>query len=339
MPRVREQSVIYSHRRVLVTGCAGFLGSHLAGRLLHEGARVVGVDSFTSYYGKQVKRKNLEPLLEHPHFEFRRLDLSRDPIEGLLTGVEVVYHLAGQPGVRGSFGTGFGAYLRHNIEASQRLLDAAADHPLTAFVYASSSSVYGENPMFPTPEDAPKQPLSPYGMTKLACEHIAEVYFRTRGVPAVGLRYFSSYGPRQRPDMAFARFIAQLIAGKPITLYGGGSQLRDFTYVDDVVEGTLLAAARGRPGAVYNIGGGSPVTLWNAVQRIGRILDRRIEIQSLPPVPEEAPRTGADLSLARKELGFGPAVDLATGLRRQVEAALYDDERARHKGSRYRAAT
>jgi UDP-glucuronate 4-epimerase len=326
-------------QRVLVTGCAGFLGSHLCQRLLRDGVKVLGVDCFTDYYGKDVKKANLAGLLEHPRFEFRRIDLSRDPLESLLTGVQIVYHLAGQPGVRGSFGAGFRNYMRHNLEASQRLLDAAADHPMTAFVYASSSSVYGENPAFPTPEDAPKQPLSPYGMTKLATEQISDVYFRTRGIPVIGLRYFSAYGPRQRPDMAFSRFIAQILAGKPITLYGGGAQVRDFTYVDDAVEGTLLAGARGRPGAVYNVGGGSPVTLRDAVDHLIRLLRRPIEIQALPSVPEEPPRTGADLALARDELGFRPTVSLLTGLRRQVDAALGDAARAKRKRLRYRAAT
>src|SRR5437899_9297167 len=197
------------HARALVTGCAGFIGSRLVERLLEEGTTVLGVDSFTNFYAREMKKANMTAFREHPAFELQRLDLSRDRLDGLLNGVDVVYHLAAQPGVRGSFGASFRTYARHNIEATQRLLEQAIETPLQAFVYASSSSVYGDEVPTPTPEDAPTTPLSPYGMTKVAVEQLAGVYFRSHGVPVVGLRYFSVFGPRQRPDLAFSRFIGQ----------------------------------------------------------------------------------------------------------------------------------
>lgn len=323
------------HGRVLVTGCAGFIGSRLVERLLYDGTSVVGVDSLTDYYSRDVKKSNLRRFRDHPGFTFRRLDLSREPLDGLLADVDVVYHLAGQPGVRASFGAGFSKYLRHNIEASQRLLEAAIAQPLEAFVYASSSSVYGDLDDRPTAEDSPRRPRSPYGMTKLAVEELAAVYLRNHGIPVVGLRYFTVYGPGQRPDMAFARFITQLLAGQKLTVYGTGDQVRDFTYVDDAVRGTIAAAARGTPGAVYNIGGGHPVALRDAYEMLGRILERDVEILSLPEVPGDVKRTGADGTLAREQLGFEPQIALEGGLRAQVKAVVRELPKARRRARRW----
>jgi nucleoside-diphosphate-sugar epimerase len=323
------------HGKVLVTGCAGFIGSRLVERLLYDGTSVVGVDTFTDYYAKETKKSNLRRFRDHPGFTFRRLDLSRDSLAGLLADVDVVYHLAGQPGVRASFGAAFSKYLRHNVEATQRLLESAIGQPLESFVYASSSSVYGDLEEYPTAEDAPRRPRSPYGMTKVAAEELADVYLRNHGVPVVGLRYFTVYGPGQRPDMAFARFIAQLLAGHQLTVYGDGHQVRDFTYVDDVVRGTIAAGAKGTPGAVYNVGGGHPVELHEAYNLLGEILERPVEVLTLPAAPGDVLRTGADGTRAREELGFRPEIALADGLRTQVKAALRELPKARRRARRW----
>lgn len=322
------------HGRALVTGCAGFIGSRLVERLLYDGTTVIGVDSLTDYYAKELKKANLRRFREHPGFEFRRLDLSRDELDGLLNDVDVVYHLAGQPGVRASFST-FNKYVRHNIEATQRLLQAAIDQPLEALVYASSSSVYGDAAVHPTPEDAPRRPCSPYGMTKVATEELAGVYQRNHGVPVVGLRYFTIYGPGQRPDMAFARFIGQLLAGHPLTIFGDGGQIREFTYVDDAVRATIAASARGRPGMVYNIGGGRPVELRSACEILTEIVGRPLDVQSLPPAQGDVRETGADGTRAREDLGFEPQVSLEDGLRTQVKAAVRDLPKARRRARRW----
>jgi UDP-glucuronate 4-epimerase len=336
MPRVPIPGDFHvPHGRVLVTGCAGFIGSRLVERLLYDGTSVVGIDSLTDYYSRDVKKVNLRRFRDHPGFTFRRLDLSREPLDGLLNDVDVVYHLAGQPGVRASFGAGFSKYLRHNIEASQRLLEAAIGQPLEALVYASSSSVYGDLGSFPTAEDAPRCPRSPYGMTKLAVEELAAVYLRNHGVPAIGLRYFTVYGPGQRPDMAFARFISQLLAGQQLTVYGDGAQVRDFTYVDDAVRGTIAAAARGHPGSVYNIGGGHPTSLRDAYEMLGRILERKVEVRSLPAVPGDVRQTGADGTLAREQLEFEPQIVLPDGLSAQVKAVLRELPKARRRARRW----
>lgn len=319
------------HARVLVTGCAGFIGSHLTQHLLSQSIAVRGVDSFTSFYARETKKRNLNDVRNHPGFELHRVDLSRDPLETLLNGVDAVYHLAGQPGVRPSFGAGFSRYLRHNVEATQRLLEECVDRPIQAFVYASSSSVYGERPSFPTPEDAPRDPVSPYGMTKKATEDLAGVYFRTHGIPVIGLRYFTVYGPRQRPDMAFNRFIAQLVAGLPVTVYGDGLQLRDFTYVDDIVRATVLAARRGVPSAVYNVGGGKQVTLLDALSLLGDLLERPVKIQHLPAAPGDVRATGADGTRAREVLGFTPETALRDGLAAQIDAAQREAPRRRRR--------
>jgi UDP-glucose 4-epimerase len=317
-------STIYN-RRALVTGCAGFLGSHLSERLLLDGYEVVGVDCFTDYYAREIKESNIARLREEPRFTLLEMDLSSDPVEGILEGVDEVYHLAAQAGVRGSFGDSFELYVRNNVQATQRLLEQAARNPVEAFVYASSSSVYGDATASPTPEDAPRQPISPYGMTKVATEDIAGVYHRNHGVPAVGLRYFTAYGPRQRPDMAFNRFIRSALAGKPIAILGDGMQVRDFTYVDDVVEGTCAASARGKAGSVYNIGGGQPVTLLETIGMLEQLLERRIVVEHRPAARGDVRRTGADATLADRQLGMTPSVALVEGLAAEVEWMLAAD--------------
>ena len=308
--------------RDLVTGCAGFLGSHLSERLVSAGHEVIGVDCFTSYYARAMKEQNLERLRHEPGFHMLELDLARDPLDGLLEGVDRVFHLAAQAGVRGSFGERFAGYVRNNVVATQRLLEQAARAQPGAFVYASSSSVYGNAARYPTTELAERRPVSPYGMTKVSTEELAGVYMRCFGVRVVGLRYFTAYGPRQRPDMAFSTFFSRVLAGKPVPVNGDGRQVRDFTFVDDVVDGTLAAALHGRPGAVYNIGGGAPVRLLDALGLIGDLTGLPVEIESRRCQLGDARRTGCDGGLARRELGFDPRTDLRDGLAAQLEWLL-----------------
>jgi nucleoside-diphosphate-sugar epimerase len=307
---------------VLVTGCAGFLGSHLSERLTHSGIEVLGVDRFSDYYPRQRKESNLDRLRGSGRFTLFELDLGSDPLEGVVEGVDTVFHLAAQPGVRGSFGTSFARYVHDNVLATQRLLEASAAAEVEAFVYASSSSVYGNCTSYPTSEDMQRAPISPYGLTKVATEELAAVYGRLDGIPAVGLRYFTAYGPRQRPDMAFARFIASALTGEPVKILGNGSQMRDFTFVDDVVEGTIAAARKGTPGAVYNIGGGTQVRLLEALTKIEELLGVKIEIEHLPDARGDVRRTCSDPRRATAELDFTPRVSLDQGLARQVEWTL-----------------
>jgi UDP-glucuronate 4-epimerase len=308
--------------RVLVTGVAGFIGSHLSEHLVAAGCDVLGVDCLTDYYDPVIKTANLTRLMDEPTFEFRTTDLAEDDLSGLLDGVSHVIHLAGQPGVRLSFGEGFGVYVRQNVLATQRLLEEAVLAGVTRFAYASSSSVYGDAPSYPTHEGSPLAPVSPYGMTKLATEELAKVYHRNFDVPVVGLRYFTVYGPRQRPDMAFTRFLSRAVAGDPLPIYGTGRQVRDFTYVDDIVNGTILAADRGGPGCAYNLGGGHPVELREALDLISELLGHPIALNWEPSGTGEATRTGCDGDLAREELGFEPKTQLRDGLAAQLEWVL-----------------
>ena len=308
--------------RVLVTGCAGFIGSHVAERLLEDGHEVVGADCLTAFYDPARKARTLERLSDHHGFEQRRIDLAGEPLDELLDGVEAVFHLAGQPGVRQSFDDP-APYVRNNVNATRRLLAAAGRASLAAFVYASSSSIYGDGaaPRRMRESDRPA-PLSPYAHTKVAVERLAEAAFRDHGVPTIGMRYFSVYGPRQRPDMAFQRFLERAVRGEPLEILGDGSQRRDFTYVGDVVEATLSAARRGRPGAVYNVGGGQPATLSRVISLLGELLERELTIDYRRPAPGDPHATAADTGRARRELGFEPRTELARGVALQLDWLL-----------------
>lgn len=308
-----------SERVALVTGAAGFIGSHLCARLVRDGWRVRGVDCFTPYYDPAQKERNVAGLAREPRFELKRVDLGGADLRGLLDGVDTAWHLAAQAGVRGSWGRSFAEYTAQNINATQRLLEAAVGSGLRCFVCASSSSVYGEAPTYPMPEDGPLRPISPYGVTKLAAEHLARLYALAHGVPTVSLRYFTVYGPRQRPDMAFHRFFRAILGGEDLTLFGDGSQTRDFTFVDDVTEASLLAAEHGKPGAVYNISGGSRTTVQEAIRMMERITGKTARVVRFPGQSGDPHDTGGDSSRAREQLGFHPRVGLEEGLGRMAD--------------------
>jgi nucleoside-diphosphate-sugar epimerase len=313
-------------KRALVTGCAGFLGSHLSEQLIARGAEVIGVDRFSDYYDPQLKERNVEQLLDQPEFELVRANLATDPLDELLDGVDAVFHLAARAGVRGSFGTAFADYLADNVLATQRLLEASVGRDLQAFVYASSSSIYGHAAKRVS-ESAPRRAVSAYGATKMAVEDLASLYHRTEGLPVVGLRYFTVYGPRQRPDMAFARFIDHALSRDPIPLYGDGSQMRDFTFVEDVIGATVAAGVVGRPGLVYNIGAGTPTRLMDAISMLQELLGMPISVTREAQVRGDARHTNSDGARAGVELGFKARWSLRSGLARQVEWTL--DEGAR----------
>jgi|SRR5581483_11918610 len=300
--------------KALVTGAAGFIGSTLAERLCADGVDVVGIDCFTDYYPRAIKERNLAALRRHPRFRFVEAAIQEADLGALLDDRTHVFHLAAQAGVRKSWGREFRVYTINNIEATQALLEACAGRPLERVVYASSSSVYGDAVALPMREDALPQPVSPYGVTKLSAEQLCYLYHVNHGVPTVSLRYFTVYGPRQRPDMGIHRFLRATLAGEPITLYGDGEQTRDFTFVADAVEATVSAAERGRPGRVYNIGGGSRATINEVLALIERVAGRRPRILADAAQKGDMRHTYADTSLARTDLGFAPSVSLEEGL-------------------------
>jgi nucleoside-diphosphate-sugar epimerase len=301
--------------KALVTGGAGFIGSHLSERLLSEGADVVAIDCFTDYYPRPVKERNLAGLIGRPGYRFVEDALGTADLAALLEGRTHVFHLAAQAGVRKSWGRDFQTYTELNVDATQRLLEACVGRPLERVVYASSSSVYGDDAPLPMTEDLRLQPVSPYGVTKLAAEHLCHLYFANHGVPTVSLRYFTVYGPRQRPDMGFHRFFSAVLDGRPVTQYGDGLQTRDFTFVADAVSATAAAAVRGVLGGVYNIGGGSRVSLRDVFALIGRVSGRPVHIDNQEAQKGDMRDTYADTSRARADLGFAPTVDLEQGLR------------------------
>jgi len=304
--------------RCLVTGAAGFIGSHLCEALLARGDEVLGVDCLTDYYDPARKRGNLAGAFESG-LEFSQLDLARHALDEVVDGVDVVFHLAAQPGVRPSWGADFDVYSRRNIVATQRLLEALRAGGVR-FVFASSSSVYGNRARAPARESDRPAPVSPYGLTKAACEELVGVYRRVHGLSAVSLRYFTIYGPRQRPEMAFASFIGALLAGRQLDVLGDGRQSRDFTYVSDAVAATIASADHGTEPA-YNISGGSSSTVLETIAQIERLSGRRAFLRFWPSARGDAYRTDGDLTLARRDLGYTPEVELADGLARQLEAA------------------
>jgi UDP-glucose 4-epimerase len=301
--------------KALVTGVAGFIGSTLAERLVGEGTDVVGIDCFTDYYPRAVKERNISGLLTKPNFRFVESRIQDVNLPSLLQDRTHVFHLAAQAGVRKSWGKDFAIYTVNNIEATQALLEAACGmRDLERFVYSSSSSVYGDLVAMPMREDALPQPVSPYGVSKLAAEQLCYLYHANYGVPTVSLRYFTVYGPRQRPDMGFHKFLRATILGEPITVYGDGDQTRDFTFVSDAVSANVAAATRGVPGRVYNIGGGSRVSVNDVLEMIARVSGRKPAVTVDPVQKGDMRHTYADTSLARTDLGYAPTVGLEQGL-------------------------
>lgn len=303
----------------VVTGAAGFIGSHLAETLLSRGDRVIGVDHLNDYYDPLLKRKNLAHLTHHPSFHLIEADIQQVDWSTLLVGVDVVYHQAAQAGVRASWGSGFSIYTERNITATQRLLEAAKEaKQLKRLVFASSSSVYGDAETLPTHELICPKPVSPYGITKLAAEQLCLLYQRNFGVPTTVLRYFTVYGPRQRPDMAFHKFFKAALEGGSIAVYGDGQQTRDFTFVSDAVAANLAAAETpGAIGEVFNIGGGSRVALTEILATIEQLVGEPLRRDMMKAAIGDARHTAADVSKAQSILGYSPQVALPEGLAKE----------------------
>ena len=300
--------------KYVVTGAAGFLGSHVAEALNTAGDEVVAIDIFTDYYDPALKEANAAEL------DVLRVDLAEDALADAVANVDGVFHLAGQPGVRASFGESFELYVRRNVLATQRLFEAAAEADVRV-VWASSSSVYGEAETYPTSEDVVPRPVSPYGITKLACEHLARAYERAFGLEVVTLRYFTLYGPRQRPDMAFSKLISALLEDRVFELYGDGSASRSFTYVADGVAATTASMRGAEPGSVFNVGGGSEATMRDVIRLLDDAAGRRLRVARRPRQAGDVGRTNADIRRISANLGWEPRVSLHEGLIAQLEWA------------------
>ncbi|HEX7880552.1 MAG TPA: NAD-dependent epimerase/dehydratase family protein [Candidatus Eisenbacteria bacterium] len=303
----------------LVTGAAGFIGSHLTQALLAKGWRVRGADCFTNYYPAAFKKANLEAIGDSDDFEFNEIDLETADMDFLCDGVTVVFHQAAQPGVRASWGKEFEVYLRQNIGVTQRLLEHFKEKPITKFVYASSSSVYGEAVSLPMKETDRPQPYSPYGVSKLAAEHLCRLYTRNYALPTVSLRYFTVCGPRQRPDMAFHKLVRAMLRDEEFAIYGEGDQTRDFTYVGDAVAANIAAAEVGKPGEVYNIGGGARISLKDAIALLEQAAGKKARVRFEEKQKGDPSHTVADTTRAREDLGYDPKTPLAEALRLEYD--------------------
>ena len=304
--------------KAMVTGAAGFIGSNLSKRLLEEGYTVLGIDSFEDHYPRWIKEKNLAGLKQNPGFTFVEDSLLELDLKYMVKEVDYVFHLAAQTGVRGSFGQFFDIYVRNNIMATQRLLEASKDSRIKKFVFASSSSVYGNTPALPAQETSVLMPFSPYGVTKMASEQLVKVYNNNFGVPSVSLRYFTVYGHGQRPDMAFHKFIKAMREDKPIIVYGDGRQTRDFTCVSDIVRANMLALAA-PAGTVFNVGGGLRIGLSEVIDMIGSLMKAKPRIDFQPSQKGDVVDTSADLTRAKEILGYVPQVSLEQGLLQEIE--------------------
>lgn len=307
--------------RCLITGVAGFIGSHLAERLLKLGYEVMGVDAFIDYYPRHIKETNMSGIMGNPSFKFLEADLNAINLDEVIDGCDYIFHQAAQAGVRASWGKEFRIYTDCNIKATQSLLEASLEKGIKKFVYASSSSVYGDTRELPMREGNFVQPISPYGVTKLAGEHLVCLYAKNFNLPCMSLRYFTVYGPRQRPDMAFHRFIKACLEDKELTIYGDGEQTRDFTYISDIVNANIQAAESEAVGEVYNIGGGSRVSLNQTLNVLEGIAGKKIRRRHIETQKGDVPHTYADISKARMCLGYQSRVGLEEGLREQFENA------------------
>ncbi|GAB6173411.1 NAD-dependent epimerase/dehydratase family protein [Paradesulfitobacterium aromaticivorans] len=304
--------------RVLVTGAAGFIGSSLSEKLLGQGYDVRGIDSYTDYYGREFKERNIAFLTKFKNFKLIEEDILTTDLTKLTDGVEVIFHLAAQAGVRSSWGSEFNIYLNNNVLTTQRLLEASRSSKIRKFVYASSSSVYGNAEKLPVTEGASTRPFSPYGVSKLAGEHLCSLYYQNYGIPTVSLRYFTVYGPRQRPDMAFHKFIKAVLSGQSISIFGEGTQTRDFTFISDIVDATFQAM-NAPSGKVYNVGGGNRVSVLDVINLLREISEKEVKIEFMPRQEGDVRDTLSDISETRVDLNYMPKVSLRDGLRSQFQ--------------------
>ena len=313
----------------IVTGAAGFIGSHLCQRLLNEGFSVTGIDSFNNYYPKWIKEKNIQPFKKHNNFRLISDNLNNIDLKPLLHDADYVFHIAAQAGVRSSWGKDFFGYTDNNISATQKLLEASIDSGIHKLVYASSSSVYGLCPELPMTESSPLLPHSPYGVTKLAGENLCRLYFKNFDVPTVSLRFFTVYGPGQRPDMAFHKFFKALLENSSIPLFGDGKQTRDFTYIDDIVEANIQSLEKGNPGEVYNVGGGNRKQIIDIFPILEKISGKEVRLKREDRQKGDVVHTFADINRAKEDLNFSPKVLLDEGLSREWEwiQILYSKKR------------
>jgi UDP-glucose 4-epimerase len=300
--------------KTIVSGAAGFVGSHLCEALIDAGHEVVGIDSFLDYYPRWIKEMNVSGLQKSPRFRLVEQNLLDIDWPKMLDGADVFFHLAAQAGVRASWSKNFVVYTKNNIEVTQMILEEAKNAKLRKFVFASTSSIYGDTEDIPMKETSLVKPVSPYGVTKLAAESLCYLYWKSFGVPCVSLRYFTVYGPRQRPDMAFYRFLLAIFEKRPILVFEDGNQTRDFTFIQDIVKGTMLAAHEGQPGKVYNLGGGSRITVREVLQMLGEITGAAPEVTYVEKQKGDMRHTFASTELARKDFGYEPAVKLKDGL-------------------------
>jgi UDP-glucose 4-epimerase len=301
----------------LVTGAAGFIGSHLCKKLLRDGAHIVALDAFTDFYARSIKENNIRDLIRHPHFQFIAADILDQDLDKIMEKADIVYHFAAQPGVRTSWGSNFSIYTKNNIDATQKLLEAARKTKLKKFIYASSSSVYGLSPQLPMKETSALHPYSPYGVTKLAAENLCFLYHKNYGIPCVALRFFTVYGPGQRPDMAFHKFFKSILKDEEITIFGDGQQTRDFTFIDDIISANLSSIENGRAGENYNLGGGTRVKLSDIIPILEDITQKTVKIRYAQGQKGDVQHTYADIRKAKKDLQYSPECPLEEGLRSQ----------------------
>jgi len=306
--------------KILITGCAGFIGSNLVESLLRMDYKVMGLDCFTDYYSSEIKKKNMINFVNNKNFVFIKNDLNVADLKNIIEDVDYIFHLAAQPGVRASWGQNFEIYIKNNILATQKILEACKDSDIKKFIFSSSSSVYGNANKLPINEDAMKTPISPYGVTKLAAENLCNLYYENYNIPTVSLRYFTVYGPRQRPDMAFHKFIYTILNNGPITVYGNGKQTRDFTYILDVIDATILAMRNGVNGEVYNIGGGSRISVSDVIKIIEQITKKKARIEYKQFQKGDVKDTYADINKAKNRLKYQPNVNIKTGLKLQIDS-------------------
>ena len=304
----------------LVTGAAGFIGSTLTEKLLKKGHKVIGVDCFIDYYDRSLKENNISSFIDHDNFILIEENINKIDLKELLIDIDYVFHQAAQAGVRSSWGKDFEIYTHNNVKGTQKLLEAAKENNIKKFVYASSSSVYGDTDKLPMKETNRLQPVSPYGVSKLAGENLAYLYYKNFNVPTVSLRYFTVFGERQRPDMAFHIFIKAILEDEKLTIFGDGKQSRNFTHVDDIVKANILAAESDLVGEIFNIGGdGKRVVLNDAIDLMEELLGKQANRDYQQVVKGDVKHTSADTSKAKKMLGYEPEVDFEEGLAREIE--------------------